>query len=137
MGDATDIFVLGESGQDFYNGIDSNVRISNFDPSVDIIQLGKENNSFIRNYSIGFAPGETDTTIIACSTTGKGLAVAENVVDPCSGELLLDDSNFRFGSQGPPNDQALPLEVSFVEGEYLANNPGVVKLSIMGSLVLV
>ncbi|RQH08849.1 hypothetical protein [Okeania hirsuta] len=124
-GNATDIFVLGESGQDFYNGIDSNVRISNFDPSVDIIQLGKENNSFTRNYSIGFAPGETDATIIARSTTGIGLAVVENVVDPFTGELLLDDSNFRFGSQNPPNDEPLPLEISFVEGEYLANNPGV------------
>ncbi|MEM1171628.1 MAG: hypothetical protein AAGJ08_21740 [Cyanobacteria bacterium P01_H01_bin.35] len=39
-GNATEIFILGESGQDFYNGIDSNVRISNFDPNVDIIQLG-------------------------------------------------------------------------------------------------
>ncbi|MGD1698450.1 hypothetical protein [Dapis sp. BLCC M229] len=124
-GNATDIFILGESGQDFYNGIDSNVRISNFDLNVDIIQLGKENNSFIRNYSIGFAPGETDASIIARSTTGTTLAVVENVVDPVTNELLLNDSNFRFGSQEPPTGEPLPLEVSFVEAEYLANNPAV------------
>ncbi|MGD1804758.1 hypothetical protein ACP6PL_04855 [Dapis sp. BLCC M126] len=124
-GNATDIFILGESGQDFYNGIDSNVRISNFDPNVDIIQLGKENNSFITNYTIGFVPGQTDASIIARSTTGTTLAVVENVVDPVTNELLLDSSNFRFGSQEPPNGEPLPLEVSFVEGEYLANNPGI------------
>ncbi|MGD1716176.1 hypothetical protein [Dapis sp. BLCC M172] len=124
-GNTTDIFILGESGQDFYNGIDSRVRISNFDPNVDIIQLGKENNSFIRNYSIGFVPGQTEASIIARSTTGTTLAVVENAVDPVTNELLLDSSNFRFGSQQPPTDEPLPLEVSFVEGEYLANNPGV------------
>ncbi|NES02341.1 MAG: hypothetical protein F6K22_05515 [Okeania sp. SIO2F4] len=47
------------------------------------------------------------------------------MVDPVTNELLLNDSNFRFGSQEPPTGQPLPLEVSFVEGEYLANNPAV------------
>ncbi len=122
-GSGTDIFIVGESGRDFYNGIDSRVRISNFDPNVDIIQLGKENNPFIRNYSIGFAPGETEASIVARSTTGTTLAVVENAVDPVTNELLLNNSNLRFGNQQPPTDEHLPLEVSFVEEEYLANNP--------------
>lgn len=99
-----DTFVVGTEVGDFYPSFPGIVRIRNFDPTLDSIQLAGTRGS-------GYTVSNDGTNITISNAPGSSIAVIE-------GGSTFSAINYIFLGEKP-------LEQNFLESQYLSQNPDV------------
>ncbi len=100
-----DTFVVGAEGRDFYPSFLGTVRIRNFDPALDSIQLAGTRGS-------GYTLSNDGTDVTISNAPGSPIAVIEG------GSSFSTSINYILLGE-------TALEQNFLESEYLSRNPDV------------